>query len=56
MINAPDWAAARVQMAVCAVVATLYGMLLTLTTITPVNHPLVLGLGEVRRAARPGAG
>ena len=51
MINAPDWAAARVQMAVCAVVATVYGMLMTLTTITAVNHPLILGLGEVRRTA-----
>ena len=51
MINAPDWASARVQMVVCAVVTTIYGMLMTLTMITPVNHPLILGLGEVRRAA-----
>jgi hypothetical protein len=51
MINAPDWVSAWVQMVVCAVVATIYGMLMTLTTITPVNHPLALGLGEVRPAA-----
>jgi hypothetical protein len=51
MINAPDWASARVQMVVCAVLATIYAMLMTLTMITPVNHPLILGLGEVRRAA-----
>ena len=51
MINVPDWAAARVQMVVSAILATIYGMLMTLTTITPVNHPLILGLGDVRRAA-----
>ncbi len=51
MINVPDWASARVQMVVCAILATIYGMLMTLTMITPVNHPLILGLGEVRRAA-----
>ena len=51
MINVPDWAAARVQMVVCAIFATIYGMLMTLTMITPVNHPLILGLGEVRRTA-----
>ena len=50
MINVPDWASARVQMVVCAIVTTIYGMLMTLTMITPVNHPLILGLGEVRRA------
>ena len=36
--------------------ATIYGMLMTLTMITPVNHPLILGLDEVRRLRRPGAG
>jgi len=51
MINVPDRATARVQMIVCAILATIYGMLMTLTMITPVNHPLILGLGEVRRAA-----
>lgn len=51
MINAPDWAAARVQMVVCAILTTIYAMLMTLATITPVNRPLILGLGEVRRAA-----
>ncbi len=52
MINAPDWAAARVQMVVCTIVTTIYGMLMTLTMITPVNHPLMLDLGGVRSAAR----
>ena len=57
MINAPDWASARVQMVVCAIVTTIYGMLMTLTMITPVNRPLILGLGDaVRRVRRPGAG
>jgi hypothetical protein len=51
MINVPDWASARVQMVVCAVLATIYGMLMTLTMITAVNRPLILGLGEVRLAA-----
>ena len=56
MINAPDWASARVQMAVCAILATIYGMLMTLTMITRVNQPLILGLGEVRALPQPGAG
>ncbi len=51
VINAPDWASARVQMVLCAVLATLYAMLMTLTLITPPNYPLLLGLGEVRHAA-----
>jgi hypothetical protein len=51
MINAPDWASARVQMAVCAIVATIYGMLMTLTMVTPANHPLILGLEDVRHLA-----
>ena len=50
LINVPDWATARVQMVVCAILATLYGMLMTLTMITPVNNPLILGLGEYARA------
>ena len=56
MINAPDWVAAWTQMVVCAVVATIYGMLMTLTMMTPVNHPLILGLGEVRPPRPSGAG
>jgi len=51
MINAPDWAAAWVQMVVGAIITTIYGMLMTLTMITSINRPLILGLGEVRRAA-----
>ena len=51
MINAPDWAAAWVQMVVCAIITTIYGMLMTLTMIASVNQPLILDLGEVRRAA-----
>lgn len=50
MINAPDWAAARVLMVVCAIATTIYGMLMTLTMIMPVNRSLILQLGEVRRA------
>jgi hypothetical protein len=56
MINAPDWASARVQMVVCTVVTTIYAMLMTLTMVTPVNHPLILGLGGVRGAARAWCG
>jgi hypothetical protein len=52
MINVPDWASARVQMVVCAIVTTIYGMLMTKTMITPADHPLILRLGEVRHAAR----
>ena len=51
MINVPDWVTARVQMFVCALFATIYGMLMTLTMITPVYRPLLLGLGEVRHTA-----
>ncbi len=50
-INAPDWASARVQTVVCAVLATVYAMLMTFTLIVPANDPLLLGLGEVRHAA-----
>jgi hypothetical protein len=50
VINVPDWASARVLMVVCALVTTVYGMLMTLTMITPGAQPL-LGLGEARRAA-----
>jgi hypothetical protein len=46
MINAPDWASARVQTVVCALLATIYGMLMTLTIIMPVDRPLILGLGD----------
>ena len=51
MMSTPDWAAAWVLMAVCAVVTTLYGMLMTLAIIAPAEHPLILGLGEARRTA-----
>ena len=51
MINVPDWVSARVQMVVCAILTTIYGMLMTLTMITPKNRTLILGLDEVHRAA-----
>ncbi len=51
MIVAPDWAAVRVQMIVSAAVAAIYGLVMAMTMATPVNSPLLLGLGEVRRAA-----
>ncbi len=51
MINAPDWVSARVQMMVSALATTIYGMVMTLTMIMPVNRALILGLGEVRRSA-----
>ncbi len=51
IINAPDWVSARMLMVDCAIVTTIYGMLMTLTMITPANRPLILGLGEVRRIA-----
>jgi len=56
MVNVPDWASARVQMVVCAVVATIYGMLMTKTMIAPANAPLILGMGAVRRTARAWCG
>jgi len=56
MVNAPDWASARVQMAACAIAATIYGILMTLTMVTPADHPLILGLGDVRQLARAWCG
>jgi hypothetical protein len=53
IINAPDWATARVQMAVCAISTTIYGMFMTLTLITPPQRPLILGLNEAARRAAP---
>jgi hypothetical protein len=51
MVNAPDWAAVRVQMFVATAMTALYGLVMAVTVATPVNSPLMLGLGEVRRAA-----
>ncbi len=51
MINVPDWASARVQMVVCAIITTIYGMVMTLTMIAPARRTLILGLDEVRRGA-----
>ncbi|MGA2254443.1 MAG: hypothetical protein ABSG53_07270 [Thermoguttaceae bacterium] len=50
MINVPDWVSAWVQMVVCAIVATIYGMLMTKSMITPANSPLILNLGEIRHS------
>jgi hypothetical protein len=51
MLNAPDWATVQVVMCVFAAVATGYAVATTSVMATPVDHPLALGLGEVRHRA-----
>jgi hypothetical protein len=48
MLNAPDWATVRVVMFVFATVATGYAVATTAVMATSLDHPLPLGLGEVR--------
>ena len=56
MINVPDWATARMQMVACAVLATIYGMLMTLTMFTRVNHSSCSVWAKSAAPRRPGAG
>jgi hypothetical protein len=50
MVNAPDWATARVQMMISAAATTIYAMALTLLKITPDKRLLPLGLEDVRES------
>jgi hypothetical protein len=51
MLTAPDWASVRVVMLVFALAAALYGMATAAALTTPLDHPMLLGLGALRRAA-----
>jgi hypothetical protein len=51
MLTVPDWAGARVLMLVFAAGASLYGAALAAALTTPLDHPMLLGLGAVRREA-----
>jgi hypothetical protein len=51
MLNAPDWATAWVVMLVCALVATGYAVVTAMVLATPIDHPLIWDLAEVRRWA-----
>ncbi len=51
MATAADWSTMRVMSIVCTVIAGVYAMALGMTLAVPVDHRLLLGLGEVRRAA-----
>ena len=48
MLTAPDWASVRVVMLVFAAGASLYGAGLAAALTTPLDHPMLLGLGAVR--------
>jgi hypothetical protein len=56
MLNAPDWASVRVVMFVFALVATAYAVVMAAAMGTPIDHPMLLGMGEVRRWAVPWCG
>ena len=48
MLTVPDWASVRVVMLVFAASASLYGAALAAALTTPLDHPMLLGLGAVR--------
>ena len=48
MLTAPDWASLRVVMLVFAAGTSLYGAALAAALTTPLDHPMLLGLGAVR--------
>lgn len=56
MINAPDWVTAWIVMLVFAFVATGYAVAMAAAMTTPADHPLALGMGEVRYSAAPWCG
>ena len=51
MLNAPDWATVWVVTLVFAAVTTAYAVAMATAMATPVDHPLALGMGEVRHWA-----
>ena len=48
VINEPDWASVWVLMLVFAGVSTLYGMATAMAIATPLDQPMLLGMGAVR--------
>ena len=56
MVNAPDWATVWIVMLVFAFVTTGYAVAMATAMATPVDHPLVLGMGKVRHSATPWCG
>ncbi len=48
LINEPDWASVWVLMLVFAGVSTLYGMATAMAIATPLDEPMLLGMGEIR--------
>jgi hypothetical protein len=51
MLNVPDWASVWVLMLVFASVSALYAMGAAMALATPLDHPMLLGMGEVRHSA-----
>ena len=51
VLNGPDWASVWVLMLVFAVVSALYGMATAVAVATPLDKPMLLGMGEVRDTA-----
>jgi len=51
VVNEPDWASGWVLMLVFAGVSTLYGMATAMAIATPLDRPMLLGMGEVRASS-----
>jgi len=51
VVNKPDWASVWVLMLVFAGVSTLYGMATAVAIATPLDKPMLLGMGPIRNAA-----
>jgi len=51
MINAPDFASVWIVMVVFAVAATLYAVGTAMVISTPLDRPMLLGMGEIRHSA-----
>ncbi len=51
VVNGPDWASVWVLMLVFAGVSTLYGMATAMALATPLDKPMLLGMGQVRDSA-----
>jgi hypothetical protein len=56
MVNAPDRTSVWIVALVFTSVATAYALTMAVAMATPVDHPLMLGLGEVRHTAMPWCG
>ena len=56
MLNAPDWATAWVVMLTFAGVATVYALATAMVMATPVDHPMIWGIGSIRHWVTPWCG